>query len=99
LNNLYNQLINNKIIENIVNNDYTLSNEKLIEKVIPFIDSKYKNTNSKNNSYLPYLNNEIIFNAKYEEVKINKGNVIKNYMGFILISEETMKSLTKRIFY
>jgi len=95
LNNLYNHLINNKTIEKIVNNDYTFPNEKLIEKVIPYIDSKYKNTINKNNSYLSYLNKEKIFNAKYEEVKINKGNVIKNYMGFILISEETMKSLTK----
>jgi len=95
LNELYNHLIKNKIIEKIVNNNYVLPNEKLIEKVIPYIDSIYKNILNKNNMYLPFLNNEKIFNAKYEEVKINKEKVIKNYIGFILIGEETMKSLTK----
>ena len=95
LNNLYNQLINNKIIEKIVYNDLTSPNEKLIEKVMPFIDSIYKNTINKNNSYWSNVKSENVFNAKYEEIKINKEKAIKNYIGFIIVSEETIKSLAK----
>jgi len=91
LNNLYNILINNKIIENFVKNDDTLSNEKLIEKIVPYIDSIIK----KDNNYLSFVNNEINFNVKSEEVKINKEKIIKYYTGFILVSEETIKSLAK----
>ena len=96
LNELYNKLINNKIIENIVNNNYNLSNEKLIEKVIPNIDSKYKNPiKNKEDNYLNFVKNENNFNVKYEEVKINKEKIIIYYTGFILVNEETIKPLAK----
>jgi len=92
LNNLYNNLINNKIIENLVKNDDTLSNEKLIEKVVPYIDSIIKNNN---NDYLSFVNNKNNFNVKSEEVKINKEKRIIYYNRFIIVSEETIKSLSK----
>ena len=70
--------MNNKIIENFVNNDYTSSNEKLIEKVVQYIDSKYKNLiMNKDNNILYMADNEKKFNPKYEEVKINKEKTIK----------------------
>jgi hypothetical protein len=94
LNELYNKFINNKIIEKSINKDYTLSNEKLIEKMIIYVDSKYKNPIMKDN-YLSLVDNENRFNIKYEEVKINKEKKIIYYTGFILVSEETIKSLAK----
>ena len=95
LNELYNQLINDKIIENIVNNDYTLPNGKLIEKMTPYIDSKYKNQINKDNKYLNFVKNEKNFNIKFEKIIINKEKVIKNYIGFILVREEIIKSFAK----
>jgi len=71
LDNLYNHLINNKILENIVKNDNTLSNEELIEKVMPYVDFKYKNP-TMNNNYFNFVKYENNFNVKYEEVEINK---------------------------
>jgi len=94
LDNLYNHLINNKTIENIINKGYTLSNEELIEKVMPYIDSKYKNP-TMNNNYFNFVKYENNFNVKYEEIKINKEKKIIYYTGFILVSEETIKPLAK----
>ena len=94
LDNLYNHLINNKIIENIINKDYILSNEKLIENVMPYIDSKYKNPTI-NNNYFNFVKYENNFKVKYEEVEINKEKKIILYTGFILVSEETIKPLAK----
>ena len=94
LDNLYNHLINNKILENIVKNDNTLSNEELIEKVMPYVDFKYKNP-TMNNNYFNFVKYENNFNVKYEEVEINKEKKIIYYTGFILVNEETIKPLTK----
>ena len=91
MNNLYNNLINNKIIENFVKNDDTLSNEKLIEKIVPYIDSIIK----KDNNYLSFVNNENNFNVKSGEVKINKEKRIIYYNIFIIVSEEVIKSLAR----
>ena len=100
MNELYSKLINNKIIENIVNNYYTLSNEQLIEKVMPYIDSKYKNPiMNKDNSKLYLVKTENNFNVKYEEIKINKEKKIFFYTGFILVSEEIIKSLAKEFYF
>ena len=94
---LYNYLLNKKIIENIINNDGNLSTGKIIKEVISYIKSDFKEQiKNKNNEYLSYLNNEDKFRINYDLIKINKTNSFKYFNNLILLSKDSINYIIKQ---
>ena len=91
--NIYEYMINNKIIENISNYD-RLSFDQQLYMIISNIDKKefsQMNINEKDNNK---IKNYELFNLKYNNIKNEKRN-IKYIYDFLLLKEDTYKLFAK----
>ena len=87
---VYNYILSNGIIENIINNNQIIEKETIINQVLSKLNSDMINKIKSDNNYENLKNNNL-FQLKKANIKANEKKIITLYSNFILLKEESIK--------
>ena len=98
MNELYNYIVNNKIIENIILKNKIIEKESIIDQVLSKLNQDLINKIKNDNNYENLKNNNLFY-PKKKKMKKNENTIITYYSNFLLLKKESIDYFSSELIF